>query len=275
VVGDSTVGGGETLTSFRQALYFQEIGFRMYDTMIYQKRCPNNPPTGRYFQVFEYMFVLSKGKPKTVNLLKDRTNKWYGQKRLTTSTRRKKNGDLTHKTRSKDEYGKKGVRVNVWMYSVGFGHQGDVEAFDHPATFPEALAGDHILSWSNPGDTVLDPMMGSGTVCKMAILLDRNAIGYEISAEYFEIASKRVYNAMLQPKLIPFEDSRFSCDTIDKDKQDYQDNLSLLSNGTPEKALYDEQVSTFRLLCRTSDKYHIYWAMEQSERNANYWALIY
>jgi site-specific DNA-methyltransferase (adenine-specific) len=190
VVSDKTINGSETGTSFKQALTFMESGFRLMDTMIFKK-----PPRGAsgnnriYWQGFEYMFVFSKGAPKTLNLIKDRRNKESrngdnGTKRLT-------NGAL--KKVARGGYGEFGRRTNVWEYAVGKGHSStDQEAFEHPAIFPEELAKDHIISWSNPDDIVYDCFMGSGTTAKMALLTDRNFIGSEISSVYCKLAEKRV-----------------------------------------------------------------------------------
>lgn len=183
IVNDATHNGDETGTSFKQALFFKKCGFNLHDTMIWFK--PNSFNFGSnscYRQSFEYMFVLSKGKIKTVNLIKDIPTKLKGQK--VKGARKHANGmrdivpDFTV-----DEYKK---RNNVWEIPVGRPNNG------HPAVFPEKLAEDHILSWSNKGDLIYDPMMGSGTVAKMAILNNRNFIGSEISKEYCEESNKRI-----------------------------------------------------------------------------------
>ena len=196
VVGDATVNGSETGTSFRQALYFMGLGFTLHDTMIYNKSGPSYPSQNRYYQVFEYMFIFSKGIPSSINLIEDRKNKWNGSwgKR----SRRNKKGELISgdKIPSSDY----GIRFNVWTIDGGKGFSTkDDFAFGHPAIFPEALARDHILSWSNPGDLVLDPMCGSGTTLKMAKQTGRNFIGIDVSENYCKIAQKRVDGA--QPPL--------------------------------------------------------------------------
>jgi len=199
VVADATIDGSETGTSFRQALHFKEIGFRLHDTMIYQRNGLTFPETNRYYPAFEFMFVLSKGQPQTVNLISDKVNKCAGQS-LASDTQRNPDGTL-----SKTSGAKKGnivkqlsVRGNVWLFDVGFMKASkDRAAFDHPATFPEALARDHILSWSNEGDTVLDPFSGSGTTAKMARLMGRKAIGIEVNQEYCDIAVERLRQRVL------------------------------------------------------------------------------
>nr|DAV56281.1 MAG TPA: adenine-specific methyltransferase [Caudoviricetes sp.] len=183
IVCDHCVNGGESMEPFKQALAFHEAGFRLYDTMIWEKPSPAAPTEGRYYDVFEYMFVFSKGKPKTLNLLADRENKSAGHvsKRETRSCRedrRYKEGTRTVKKTSR--------RFNVWHVSRG------VNKTKHPAVFPEELARDHILSWSNPGDVILDPFTGSGTTAKMAQSTGRRYIGFEISEEYCEIARDRL-----------------------------------------------------------------------------------
>lgn len=191
VVGDATVKGSETGTSFRQALYFKEIGFNLHDTMIYRKSSPYpaSKKGNRYTSNFEYMFVFSKGKPKTHNLIADRKNRWAGTSSFGTQTDRNKDGELIK--RKKVIIAEYGVRFNIWEYATGFGNNSKEET-KHPAVFPEKLAEDHILSWSNEGDTVFDPMAGSGTTLKMAKKTNRNYIGIEVSPEYVEIINKRL-----------------------------------------------------------------------------------
>ena len=193
VVGDATIKGSETGTSFRQALYFKEIGFNLHDTMIYHK--DNPAPVGghnRYYQAFEYMFVLSKGKPKTFNpILTPRRNKWNDKRTVRyRGVTRNKDGEFEKKLVKVNEMVKK---QNLWTYVVSGGSSStDRIAHQHPAIFPEKLAEDHVLSWSNEGDIVLDPMCGSGTTCKMAKLNGRNYIGIDIAEEYVEMARRRV-----------------------------------------------------------------------------------
>lgn len=191
VVGDSVAEGSETMTSFKQALFFNKIGFNLHDTMIYQKTGIPFPSKTRYLQCFEYMFVLSKGKPKTINLLEDRPNATAGQTRKSRKYRTKDGTFVKGSEKPIKEYG---VRFNIWKYQTGqYKSTKDLEAFKHPAIFPEALAEDHILSWSDEGDTVLDCFMGSGTTGKMALLNKRKFIGIEISKEYCEIAKERIW----------------------------------------------------------------------------------
>jgi len=198
VVGDAIIDGSETGTSLKQALYFKEIGFNIHDTMIYKKNGSPYPEKTRYFQNFEYMFVFSKGTPKTVNLIQDRKNKWLGSwgKRST----RDKDGGLHQASEIVcKEYG---TRFNIWEINSGAGFSTKDEiAYQHPAIFPESLAQDHIISWSNEGDTVLDCFMGSGTTGKMAVNTNRNFIGIEISSEYMKISEKRIHDAQQQMRL--------------------------------------------------------------------------
>ena len=188
VVGDATIKGSETGTSFRQALFFMDCGFRLHDTMIYHKSTP--PLThNRYEQHFEYMFIFSKGKPKSFNaIFIDKIDKTYKDNRVNKSYRREKNGniDTGFVADSKNK-----IKGNVWKVFAG-GGANDKIASQHPAVFPEQLANDHIISWSNEGNLVYDPFMGSGTTAKMAILNKRNYIGSEISSEYCEIIKKRL-----------------------------------------------------------------------------------
>lgn len=195
IVGDATINGSETGTSFKQALFFMECGFNLHDTMIYQKDACPFPETNRYYPSFEYMFVFSKGKPKTVNLIADKPNKRYGEK--VTGNERNPDGTLKPRASVKNKTNRVvkefGVRTNVWQYSPGYNKSTkDKYAYKHPAIFPEQLVKDHILTWSNPGDVVFDPFLGSGTTAKMAVLTDRHYIGFEISKEYFDIACQRL-----------------------------------------------------------------------------------
>jgi site-specific DNA-methyltransferase (adenine-specific) len=192
VVGDATIKGSETGTSFKQALYAMECGFNLFDTMIYEKSGVA-PTKGRYFPAFEYMFVFSKGKPKTFNPICDRKNKWrerWGK----TRKRRKADGTMGEEYESKiaPEFG---MRRNIWQYTQGGGYGADEPiAYKHPAIFPYKLAEDHVLSWSNEGDVVLDPFMGSGTTCIASYKNNRNFIGIELEEEFFEISKKRLEN---------------------------------------------------------------------------------
>lgn len=191
VSADQTIDGGESGNSFRQALYFIENGLILHDTMIYQKNGPPYPDQVRYYQVFEYMFVFAKGKPTIFNPISDRKNEWFGTKWGMSRTKRQTDGSL--KKQAYKDVEKYGVRFNIWKYKTGHGYHATDEYYkQHPATFPEKLAEDHIRSWSNPGDLVLDPMCGAGTTCKMAKRLDRRYIGIDISKEYIEIARKRI-----------------------------------------------------------------------------------
>jgi DNA modification methylase len=192
VVGDATINGSESGTSFKQALYFKEIGFNLHDTMIWEK-ASRIPTQDRYYNVVEYMFILSKGKPKTMNFIVDHKNITAGAKRRKDKVINKgANEKYVDKWITSPEYSR---RSNIWKYGTsGNGTK-------HPAIFPEQLANDHIISWSNEGDTVLDCFLGSGTTGKMAVQLNRNFIGMEISSEYLDIAKKRINDALIQPKL--------------------------------------------------------------------------
>lgn len=194
IVNDATIKGSETGTSFRQALAFMDAGFLLHDTMIYAKHNP--PPTGgknRYFQAFEYMFVFSKGSPKTFNALTEPRRNICNDKRIrrTKSFTRNADGEFVRKQVAVNQEDPK--RRNVWTYLVGGGNTTDDKiAYKHPAIFPDQLAADHILTWSVPGDVVLDPFMGSGTTAKMAALYGRHYIGFDISDEYCKIAKQRI-----------------------------------------------------------------------------------
>jgi len=198
IVGDATIKGSETGSSFGQALFFREIGFNLHDTMIYEKGGFANPSSNRYHQVFEYMFVFSKGATHVFNPLKDRENYYKkrggGNKRKTDGTFAiRAGGQILEPT---------GMRFNVWHYSIGKSQTtGDVDAYIHPAMFPEQLARDHILSWSNKDSVILDPMCGSGTTLKMALLEGRKAIGIDVSEEYCTLSVTRCLKALAEQEV--------------------------------------------------------------------------
>lgn len=196
VVNDQIVNGGESGNSFRQALKFQEIGFKIYDTMIYHKNGAPFPESARYSQVFEYMFVLLKGKkPNSANMIKDKENRWAGSTNFGKRSSRTKDGEI--KIMDNFTVAKYGSRYNVWYINNGAGFTTkDKYAYAHPAMFPESLAEDHILSWSKEGDVVLDPMNGSGTTSKMAKVNNRNYIGIDLNQEYIDIAERRLSEAV-------------------------------------------------------------------------------
>lgn len=192
VVADQTVNGSETGTSFKQALYFMAKGVNLHDTMVWFKAF-STPTPARYYSSHEYMFIFSKGAPKTVNLLEDRPSKTAGAKRIKEG-KIGKEGRYQMQHRNKYVTPEYGRRFNVW------GYWQTKEEAEHAATFPEQLARDHILSWSNPGDLILDPFMGSGTTAKMAMQNGRHYLGFDISPEYVELAKKRV--AYANPPLL-------------------------------------------------------------------------
>lgn len=196
VVNDATKDGTESLTSCKQKIYFREqCGFNIHDTMIYEKKNYVPLTHNRYEQVWEYMFVLSKGKPKTFNpLMKD--NVVNGK---TSGKRRERDGSMNG---FKFDRNDKSIRENIWNYSVGFGNSSsDKIAFNHPAIAPEQMIADHIYSWTNEGDIIYDCFGGSGTAAKMAHLQKRNWILSEISEEYCKLAEKRIEPYLMQQSL--------------------------------------------------------------------------
>ncbi len=196
VVCDATINGNETGTSFKQALFFKDCGFNLHDTMIYYINGTGAKGSNyAYWQSFEYMFVFSKGTPKTVNRIADKLNPNKGKLRGGNGSE-KLNEINTRTERKNIQAPAYSIRENVWKYNVG---QNDNT--DHPAVFPEKLAADHIHSWSNKGDLVYDPFMGSGTTAKMAHIQQRNWIGSEISKEYCELAEKRISPYLQQKQL--------------------------------------------------------------------------
>ena len=189
IVNDATIKGSETGTSFKQALFFKECGFNLHDTMIWNKGTftATGSLSVRYAPVFEYMFVFSKGKPKTFNPIKDRKNKHAG-KNLHGTIRQKDGSFRPCSGIGKNIIADVGQRHNVWIVPSARGK----DRSNHPAPFPEQIAKDHIISWSNPGDIVLDPFMGSGTTAVAAVRSGRHYIGFELSKEYCDIANARL-----------------------------------------------------------------------------------
>lgn len=200
IVGDETVNGDESDTSFKQALYFKQIGFRKHDTMIYAKKAARYPETVRYANIFEYMFIFSKGAPKTFNQIRTDRSKYARQ--TNDAGNRNKDGNIDCK---KFKYTPFKAKTNIWEYGTGFNiSTTDEIAFKHPAIFPDELAADHIKSWSNEGDLILDPFSGSGTTLKMAHQLNRNWLGIEINPEYIKIAKQRLTPLIQQKRIESF-----------------------------------------------------------------------
>lgn len=190
-VADATVKGSETLTSFKQAIKFVETGFRLHDTMVYERGNFSNPSINRYHQVMEYMFIFSKGKPKTFNPIKDKKITGmddpdharlgsYGK-----NTVRQKDGSMVERGERR-VYNEYGMRTNIWRLKTA-GQENPCKSIEHPAKMPTSMAHDQILSWSNIGDVILDPFAGSGTTGIEAIKLERKFIGIEIAQEYFDM----------------------------------------------------------------------------------------
>lgn len=192
-VSDATVDGSETGSSFKQALHAIECGLRLHDTMIYIKEHVSNPDGVRYLSAHEYMFIFSKGAPKTFNPIKDRANKKAGI--IISGTTRAADGSLRHKHGNGKEIKDFGARYNYWHIVKCSGNLG------HPAPMPYSMARDHISSWTNSGDNVLDPFMGSGTTLVACAKMGRKGIGIELDPNYFEIACKRVEEAYSQPDM--------------------------------------------------------------------------
>ena len=188
VVGDATIDGSETGTSFKQALYFKEIGLNIHDTMIYAKENYVPLTHNRYEQCWEYMFVFSKGKPKTFNAI---TVKSKNGGKVSKYCKSQTDSRQAMRSRNSDEYfitNDTKIHPNIFTYICGQAKSG------HPAPFPDELAMDMIESWSNEGDTVLDPFMGSGTTGRLAVNMKRNFIGIEIVPRFYEISKSRIDN---------------------------------------------------------------------------------
>lgn len=185
-VADATIDGSETGTSFKQALKFIETGFKLHDTMIYEKGNFSNPSSNRYHQIFEYMFLFSKGKPKTFNPIKDKSiTNTTGMGSFGKNTSRQKDGTMIERDK-KESINEFGMRTNIWRLKTA-GQENPCSPVEHPAKMPTAMARDQIISWTNVGDVVLDPFAGSGTTGVEAIKLEREFIGIEIAIEYYDM----------------------------------------------------------------------------------------
>jgi DNA modification methylase len=188
IVADATIKGSETGTSFKQALYFMECGFNLHDTMIWEKT-GRIPTQDRYYNVIEYMFVFSKGKPKSMNFIADHKCVNGGKKQRKDSVINKGENKKNNGFFIRNEFGR---RSNIWKIHVG------INKTEHPAVFPEQLAKEHIITWSNEGDLIYDPFLGSGTTALACISVNRNFIGSEISNQYIGIINKRINEAQLK-----------------------------------------------------------------------------
>lgn len=202
VVNDATIDGSESLTSFKQAIYFKDnCGLNVHDTMIWEKDTFSFPDAKRYAQAFEYMFVFSKGIPKTVHKLRDRKNKWANS--VVHGTSRGKDGTTFRKSNDKKStVSDVGERFNVWQLP------GEKQnTFDHPAVYPLRLCKDHIFSWSDEGDLILDPFMGSGTTGVACKLMHRRFIGFELNPDFYSTAENRISTTVAQNKLFSIADN--------------------------------------------------------------------
>lgn len=240
IVGDAAINGSETGSSFKQALYFQEIGFKIHDTMIYHKNSsafPARITSKRYTQIFEYMFVFVKGKIRDdIKLIADKRNKWAGWTNWGQHSQYDSEGNLV-KTQNIKPIAEFSLRTNVWKYNVSFNDK----IVKHPAVFPEQLAEDCILSWSVEGDTVLDPFMGSGTTAKMSLLNNRNYIGFEINEEYYNGILKRLdkfknsnKNEVIETD-VNVDGELVSCQVNDKDTDKELEEKTKLFNNLVEQ----------------------------------------
>ena len=188
VVGDSTVNGSETGTSFKQALHFKDVGFNIHDTMIYRKTSYVPLTHKRYEQAFEYMFVMSKGKPKTFNGIKLKT-KHAGKSTVRRTFYQDANQNLPTAGNTPAKVKETKLKSNVWDITPGVG-----AIKGHPAQFPLSLVEDHLISWSNENDVILDTFMGSGTTAIACLNTGRKYIGFELDEDYYNLANERIKN---------------------------------------------------------------------------------
>jgi len=203
IVADATINATETGTSFKQALAFMEAGWNLHDTMIFRKKNPiPQIYRKRYNNEFEYMFIFSKGVVKTHNPIL--VECLHAGLQLNGTTYKNYSKNLQKRQKLAKPVGTHKMKGNIWEYVVGKRKE-DQDAKAHSAPFPCQLANDHIISWTNPGDLVLDPMCGSGTICKMAKILGRDFIGIDISDEYCEVAKQRIKSKIVEEELTLFK----------------------------------------------------------------------
>ena len=204
VVSDATKDGSETGTSYRQVLGFMERGLKLHDTMIYQRALPRYiKGEPRYANTFEFMFVFVKGLSRVFHPICDSPNVYAGKTVKRSAQMREEDGS---RTTTNTHYGEPmkvathSKRSNIWRYATGHGQSAPdmPSAHEHPAIFPLALARDHIRSWTNPGDLVLDPMAGSGTTLRAAKDLGRRFVGVEIHQPYWDLARKRLAQEVME-----------------------------------------------------------------------------
>lgn len=249
IVGDAVINGGESGSSFKQALYFKKCGFKIHDTMIYEKNSSSFPARAdskRYSQIFEYMFVFVKGKIRSdIRLIADKKNKWAGWTTWGNITTYNQKGELKKTSDGIKPVPEFSLRTNIWKYSVGFN-----DKVKHPAVFPEKLVEDHIKSWTNEGDIVLDPFMGSGTTAKMCLVNGRKYIGFEKNKDYYEESLLRVskysegHEEHTDNGRVSGEDAKFTVDPEEKEKCELWDKL----HGQLEKYFNEQSVETLKLL---------------------------
>lgn len=282
IVGDATLNGGETGSSFKQALYFQEIGFKIHDTMIYHKNSSAFPArinSKRYTQIFEYMFVFVKGKIRDdISLIADKRNKWAGWTNWGQHTQYDSEGNLV-KAQNIKPIAEFSLRTNIWKYNVAFNDK----IVRHPAVFPEQLAEDCILSWSVEGDTVLDPFMGSGTTAKMAMLNNRNFIGFEVNEEYYngilnrlEVFKNANKNEISKVEVI-VDDETTTCQVNDKENDKELKEKTILFNNLVEQLndYFNEQslsiLKTLTLTFKTdANEKRVKKLLEERKKNVKY-----
>ena len=203
IVRDGVVDGSETETSFRQALGFMGLGLNLHQPLIYETAQALPLGKSRAMRTIQYMFVFSKGSPNVTNIPRDKVNANSGTIRNSNDAGRRAHGVKNKKKGDRIVVTKEtGMRGQVWRYSAGFNHCGAGNEnqqliHEHPSVFPYSLARDHILSWTNPGDLVIDPMVGSGTTLRAAADLGRRAIGIEINPEYCELIRRRLAQSVL------------------------------------------------------------------------------
>ena len=193
VVREEVVDGSESGEASEQRLFFRDLGFRLHQTIVMERYGSRARSPGRYGESLEYAFILAKGKPATVRLLRDRRNKTAGK--LVTATHRYPDGSYRVQRYEVDEWG---YRKAVWYFAQGMHVATDPVARLHQAPMPEAMAEDLILSYSREGDLIFDPFAGVATTAKMALLNHRNYFGYEINAIYHARGEERLRAARME-----------------------------------------------------------------------------
>lgn len=190
VIQDATKNGAKSLTSFRTACLFADLGWRLFECCIYSRAgVPGAWWTKRFRVDHEYIFIFTRGDGLPRRF--DKTSLMVESKYAGITaggTKRTTKGDFV--AIKKTVISPLKCRGTIWHYAASNTERNKTKS-EHPATYPDSLARDIISCFSKEGDLVLDPMMGSGTTGIASVNMGRRFLGIEISVQYMEIAKRR------------------------------------------------------------------------------------